>query len=175
MFEAAYFQPVAQESTDLYQLDLASGNVRRLTHDGDDGWIIPEIAWDPTNSYILWTESRFPDGMRVPTPVDVQRQLQQENELLTHPPTPDAGSLGPNNAVIPLEQRTRVLRFQLPAGPRARKWAGHLPRAAAPAEDPPRPRCSIREVLVDGALVLSRHGKALRSVSCAARRSGGSC
>jgi Tol biopolymer transport system component len=159
VFEAAYFQPVAQEATDLYQLDLASGNVRRLTHDGDNGWIIPEIAWDPTNSYVLWTESRFPDGMRVPTPVDVQRQLEQENQFLSHPPTPDAGSIGPNNAVIPLEQRTRVLRFQLPAGPAEtcpaprRRLKIHLGRAVR----------SVK-VLVDGALVISRHGKALRSV-----------
>ena len=50
---------MAQEATDLYQLDLATGNVRRLTTDGDDGWIIPEFTWDPTNSYVLWTESRF--------------------------------------------------------------------------------------------------------------------
>src|SRR3954470_13558854 len=114
VFEAAYFQPVFQETTDLYQLDLASGNVRRLTKDGDDGWIIPEFTWDPKNRYLLWTESRFPDGMRVPAPLDVQRQLEQENEFLTHPPDVDPGSVGPNNAVIPLEQRTRTLRFRLP-------------------------------------------------------------
>src|SRR4051795_2068862 len=114
VFEAAYFQPVFQETTDLYQLDLASGNVRRLTKDGDDGWIIPEFTWDPANRYLLWTESRFPDGMRVPAPLDVQRQLEEENELLTHPPDVDPGSVGPNNAVIPIEQRTRTLRFRLP-------------------------------------------------------------
>jgi hypothetical protein len=169
IFEAAYFQPVLQETTDLYQLDLATGNVRRLTKDGDDGWIIPEITWDPTNSYILWTESRFPDGMRVPAPVDVQRQLEQENEFLTHPPAPDPGSVGPNNAVIPLEQRTRVLRFALPA--------------AAGVDVCPAPRrlLTIRlgrgvrsvRLLVDGKVVLSRRGPGLRSVKLrrpAARR-----
>src|SRR4051794_8744931 len=116
VFEAAYFQPVMQESTDLYQLDLATGATRRLTHDGDDGWIIPEFTWDPKNEYLLWTEQRFPDGMRVPAPLDVQRQLAQEQEFLSHPPHPDPGSTGVNNAVIPLEARTRVLRFDL--GPR---------------------------------------------------------
>src|SRR3954453_15454642 len=114
VFEAAYFQPVFQETTDLYQLDLKTRGVRRLTHDGDDGWIIPEFTWDPANRYLLWTESRFPDGMRVPAPLDVQRQLEEENELLTPPPDVDPGSVGPNNAVIPIEQRTRTLRFRLP-------------------------------------------------------------
>src|SRR5882724_7517714 len=56
IFEAAFFQPLMQESTDLYQLDLATDAVRRLTHDGDDGWIIPEFTWDPQNRYLLWTE-----------------------------------------------------------------------------------------------------------------------
>ena len=110
-FEAAFFQPVMQESTDLYELTLATGAVRRLTHDGDDGWIIPEFTWDPTGRYLLWTEQRFPDGMRVQAPVDPQRQLAQEVELLEHPPSIDPGSTGINNAAIPIEARTRVLTF----------------------------------------------------------------
>jgi hypothetical protein len=114
LFEAAYFQPVLQESTDLYQLDLATGATRRLTHEGDDGWIIPEFTWSPDDGYLFWTEQRFPDGMRVPAPIDVQRQLAQEQELLSHPPTPNPDPNGVNNASIPLEARTRVLRFQLP-------------------------------------------------------------
>src|SRR3954453_1714023 len=125
VFEAAYFQPVLQETTDLYQIDLATGGVRRLTHDGDDGWIIPEVTWDPKGTFLFWTEQRFPDGMRVPAPLDVERQLAQEQEFLSHPPQPDPGSTGINNAVIPLEARTRVLRFQSPtrrpARPRARR------------------------------------------------------
>jgi Tol biopolymer transport system component len=128
IFEAAYFQPVFQETTDLYQLDLASGNVRRLTHDGDDGWIVPEFSWDPKNKYLLWTESRFPQGMRVPAPLDVQRQLADENEFLTHPPDVDPGSVGPNNQAIPIEQRTRTLRFKLPkrkAHAKHRRKRGH--------------------------------------------------
>ena len=59
-------------------------------------------------------EQRFPDGMRVQAPIDVQRQLAQEQELLSNPPSVDPGSVGPNNAAIPLEARTRVLRFALP-------------------------------------------------------------
>src|SRR3954471_1576234 len=129
LFEAAYFQPVLQESTDLYQLDLATGATRRLTHEGDDGWIIPEFTWPPDNSYLFWTEQRFPDGMRVPAPVDVQRQLAAEQEVLSHPPTPSPDPNGVNNASIPLEARTRVLRFELPhPAPVAKHHARRRPR-----------------------------------------------
>ncbi len=97
-------------------------------------------------------------------PIDVQRQLAQENEFLTHPPAPDPTSAGPNNALIPLEQRTRVLRFALPPG--------HA--ATCPA---PRRKLTVRlggrgqrrvtavRVLVDGRLVLARRGHALRRVT----------
>jgi hypothetical protein len=99
--------------------------------------------------------------MRVPAPIDVQRQLEEENEFLTHPPTPDPASAGPNNAIIPLEQRTRVLRFQLPSEP------AHAARCPAP-----RRKLTIRlgrhaksvRLLVDGRVALARHGRALRSV-----------
>jgi hypothetical protein len=111
IFEGSFFQPVMQESTDLYELTLSDGSVRRLTHDGDDGWIIPEFTWDPKNRFLLWTEQRFPDGMRVPAPIDVQRQIGDEVGLLMNPPQIDPGSTGINNAVIPIEARTRVLRF----------------------------------------------------------------
>jgi len=91
IFEGSFFQPVLQESTDLNELTLASGRVRRLTHDGDDGWITPEFTWDPPDSHLLWTEQRFPDGLRVQEPLDVQRQVAQEQELLSHPPQIDPG------------------------------------------------------------------------------------
>ena len=65
-------ESTAHRATAHFHVKLAenvpalSGNLRRLTTDGNDGWIIPEFTWDPTNSYLFWTESRFPDGMRVP-------------------------------------------------------------------------------------------------------------
>ncbi|HEX3796773.1 MAG TPA: hypothetical protein VHV57_19930 [Acidimicrobiales bacterium] len=68
IFEAAYEQPVAQESTDLYELDLATGSVRRLTTDGDDGWVTPEFTWYPTGGYLVWTEIRFPPVASCATP-----------------------------------------------------------------------------------------------------------
>jgi hypothetical protein len=115
LFEAGFLQPVGQEATDLYELDLATGSVRRLTTEGDDGWIIPEFTWDPTDRFLFWTEQRYPDGVRVPLPVDAARQLGQEEELLARPPTPDT-HVGTNVlSLVPLEARTRVLRFDLPA------------------------------------------------------------
>ena len=45
LFEAGFLQPVGQESTDLYELRMRyPEQVRRLTHDGDEGCQLPEIA-----------------------------------------------------------------------------------------------------------------------------------
>jgi hypothetical protein len=109
IFEAGFEQPVAQETTDLYDLDVATGSVRRLTHDGDDGWVIPEFTWDPTRSYLFWTELRIPDGLRVPLPLDVPRQTAQTQQYLANPVLPPVGfnHLQP----LPIEQRTRTGRF----------------------------------------------------------------
>jgi Tol biopolymer transport system component len=115
LFEAGYEQPVAQESTDLYELDLATGSVRRLTTDGDDGWVTPEFTWDPTHSYLLWTEIRFPPGLRVPLPLTAAQQVSDEAQLLEHPPVNDF-SLNTSNLLqpsLPLQYRTRILRFDL--------------------------------------------------------------
>ena len=50
----------------------------------------------------------------------VQPAAEDENEFLTHPPRFDPGSTGINNAVVPIEQRTRVLRFKLHKRPARR-------------------------------------------------------
>jgi hypothetical protein len=113
VFEAAYEQPVAQEATDLYELNLASGVVTRLTHDGDEGWVTPEFTWDPTNSFLIWTEIRFPTGLRVPLAIDPLTQLAAEAQFLAHPPLSDV-SINTSNLLqpsLPLEYRTRILRF----------------------------------------------------------------
>lgn len=74
VFSDSYLQPVFQQPTDLYALDLRwnagrtrfkPGAVRRLTETGKDGWVIPEFAFDPTGHRLLWTQNRFPDGVRV--------------------------------------------------------------------------------------------------------------
>jgi hypothetical protein len=113
IFEGAFEQPIAQESTDLYELNLATGSVRRLTTDGNDGWIIPEFTWDPTHAALVWTEQRFPTGVRVPLPLNPIAQLQADAQLLEHPPLGSL-SIQTSNLLepsLPLEARTRILRL----------------------------------------------------------------
>jgi Tol biopolymer transport system component len=116
LFEAGFLQPVGQESTDLYELRLAyPEQVRRLTHDGDQGWITPEFTWDPTNSFLMWTENRFPDGYRYPLPVELAEYAQHAQTLLESPPGPGIVDIGQNGigvAPLPLEQRTQTGTFQ---------------------------------------------------------------
>ncbi len=117
LFEAGFLQPVGQEATDLYELDLKTGSVRRLTTDGDDGWITPEFTWDPSGSYLMWTENRFPDGYRYPLPPDPAGYLSSLAQLLQNPPNP-GGSITQNGvgaAPVPVEQRTRIGVFLPPA------------------------------------------------------------
>jgi Tol biopolymer transport system component len=112
LFEAGFLQPVAQEATDLYEIDLATGSVRRLTHSGDDGWIVPEFTWSPDNSYLLWTEAKFKDDERVPLPLDPAAQLQRLQELATDPPTPHTPGPGSNQLeIFQLQRRTVIGRF----------------------------------------------------------------
>jgi hypothetical protein len=112
LFEAGFLQPAGQESTDLYELALRNPDVvRRLTHDGDEGWITPEFTWDPTNRFLMWTENRFPDGYRYQFPVAVTEYVNHFEALLSNPPGPgivDVGQNGVGVAPLPLEQRTQI-------------------------------------------------------------------
>jgi Tol biopolymer transport system component len=74
VFSDSYLQPVFQQATDLYELPLRwnvghtrfkPGTPRRLTRSGDEGWVIPEFAWDPSGRRLLWTQNKFADGVRV--------------------------------------------------------------------------------------------------------------
>ena len=74
VFSDSFLQPIFQQPTDLWELRLRwnrsrtrfkAGIPRRLTQSGDDGWVIPEFAWDPTGRRLLWTQNKFPDGVRV--------------------------------------------------------------------------------------------------------------
>jgi WD40-like Beta Propeller Repeat len=116
LFEAGFLQPVGQESTDLYELPLAyPQQVRRLTHDGDEGWITPEFTWDPTNSFLMWTENRFPDGYRYQFPVNRSEYVAHFEALLSNPPGPSIVDLGQNGvgvAPVPVEQRTQIGIFK---------------------------------------------------------------
>src|SRR5207247_11218165 len=88
VFEAAFLQPVGEETTDLYLLGLATGSVRRLTSDGEDGWIVPEFTWDPKGERLWFTENRLQPGERVGFPLDPVGQLQKTADFLQHPPSP---------------------------------------------------------------------------------------
>jgi hypothetical protein len=116
LFEAGFLQPVGQESTDLYELRMRyPEQVRRLTYDGEEGWITPEFTWDPTNSFLMWTENRFPDGYRYQLPVELDEWVTHFKSLLENPPGPDIVNVGQNGvgvAPLPLEQRTQIGVFQ---------------------------------------------------------------
>ncbi len=74
VFSDSFLQPALQQATDLYELALRwnrghtrfkPGPVRRLTTSGDDGWVIPEFAWDPSGERLLWTQNRFSAARRL--------------------------------------------------------------------------------------------------------------
>jgi hypothetical protein len=117
LFEAGFLQPVGQESTDLYITPFAEpSSVRRLTSDGDEGWITPEFTWNPSHKFLMWTENRFPDGYRYQLPVSFSEYLLQLEALLSNPPGPgivDVGQNGVGVAPLPLEQRTQIGTFAL--------------------------------------------------------------
>jgi len=94
LFEVGFLQPVAEASNDLYELDFAHPEqVRRLTHNGDDGWIIPEFVWDPAGVRLLWTETKYNDGVRMQLPPDPVRDLTELIAFLQDPTLPDLGGL----------------------------------------------------------------------------------
>jgi Tol biopolymer transport system component len=131
VFEAAFLQPIAEETTDLYLLDPGTGSVRRLTTDGGDGWIVPEFSWDPSNRHLWFTENRLPPGARVAMPLDPVKELREAKTMLESPPTPDASKLLVGDAALPVEQRTRTLTFHLPASAPRRKPKHHRRRCAS--------------------------------------------
>lgn len=74
VFSESFLQPVFQQATDLWELSLEwnrsrtlfrPGTLRRLTRSGEDGWVIPEFAWDPAGQRLLWSEAKFAPARRV--------------------------------------------------------------------------------------------------------------
>jgi Tol biopolymer transport system component len=116
VFELGFLQPIAQESTDLYELDLSTGNVRRLTDHGDNGWITPEFSWDPNSARLLWTESRFPDGTRMQEPIDPARDIREflayvSSGNLPIDPREGGGNVG-LDTVAGLQRRTLLGHYE---------------------------------------------------------------
>ena len=108
LFEAGFLQPIAAASNDLYELDLASGAVRRLTTNGDDGWIIPEFVWDPAGERLLWTEAKYDDGGRMQLPPDPARDAAELAEMMQDPPLPEGASPVGLTPAFLLDRRTMV-------------------------------------------------------------------
>jgi hypothetical protein len=112
IFELGFLQPVAQEGTDLYEIDMKTRSVRRLTHDGNQGWVTPEFTWDPSGHELWWTENRFPPGESVELPLNLLEQLKLTVAYLEHPDL-DLGSVTDFGTLpIKVEQRTRVAYFK---------------------------------------------------------------
>jgi hypothetical protein len=74
VFTDSFLQPVLQQPTDLWELKLRwnksrtrfkPGELRRLTTTGEEGWVIPEFAWEPGGKRLLWTQNKYPDDVRV--------------------------------------------------------------------------------------------------------------
>lgn len=64
---------------------LKTNSVRRLTYDGDEGWIILEFLWDLRRDRLFWTESKFVDGARVDLPADAAGELGELGALVGDP------------------------------------------------------------------------------------------
>lgn len=86
VFGESFLQPVFQTPTDLYELELQwnrgrtrfkPGAVRRLTTTGDQGWVIPEFAFDPSGKRLLWTQNKYPADVRVDMPC-ILRQIRAD-------------------------------------------------------------------------------------------------
>jgi hypothetical protein len=85
VFNETFLQPAFEQANDLYEITLRwnrrhmsvrqRGPVRRLTHLGGAGWIIPEFAWDPAGRRLLWTQNKLRGRVDEPT---VLRQIRLE-------------------------------------------------------------------------------------------------
>ncbi|HVU60831.1 MAG TPA: hypothetical protein VHD58_04150 [Mycobacteriales bacterium] len=122
IFDLGFLQPIAQEATDLYEYDMKTHSVRRLTFDGNQGWVTPEFTWDPSGRQLWWTENRIPPEDTVSFPIRVARQLELLIEFVEHPDLKLSSVRDFGTLPIPIEQRTRVAHFvgvSVPASYRA--------------------------------------------------------
>ena len=161
IFDLGYMQPIAQEATDLYMENLQTHAVRRLTTDGDQGWVTPEFTWTPDNRELFWTENRLPPGLAVPLPLNLALQAQNSVNYILHPQLNTKAVTYGNitNTVLPVQQQTRVMAFPGTCAPPASyTYALHHGRRA---------RVTKVVVWLNGAHVLTRTGRNLRKVTIA--------
>jgi hypothetical protein len=115
LFFGIFLTPAMPPACDLYEIDLATGLQRRLTHDGDAGYIIPEVAFDNRGRRLMWTELKTRDGIRVDQ--DPTRQLQDLQDLLQNPPpAPKQQDLHTGGELPDITWRTRIAEYTRPAG-----------------------------------------------------------
>lgn len=140
VFNESFLQPVFQQADDLYEISLRwnaahtsfvqRGPVRRLTHEGDRGWVIPEFAWDPSGTRLLWTESRFANRVDEPTilrqirdailaqlsgvhqigqvPFDIFTQVRDQVGKLLQDPASFGPPKGASTPSAPIDRRTLI-------------------------------------------------------------------
>ncbi len=111
VFEFGFLQPVFEQANDLYELNLSTRKVRRLTTDGDRGWIIPEFAWSPNGRQLLWTESKYNEGLRVDQSPDLAREVADEATFLMHPPQFGQKDVDPGGPSAMVVSKTRIGRY----------------------------------------------------------------
>lgn len=111
LFVAFFFQPIAPPGTDLYEIDIETRAVRRLTTSGDDGWIIPEFVWDPAGERLLWTEFRYQDRVRAGVPPEPAKEIA---ELTAPGLDPDIVNQHGGTGLVAGELRTRIGRYVCP-------------------------------------------------------------
>jgi len=77
-----FIQPRFEQATDLWELELhwnkkrskvKTGALRRLTTTGEQGWVIPEFAWDPKGKRLLWSQARFSAATRIDQGCTIRR------------------------------------------------------------------------------------------------------
>ena len=115
VFEIGWLQPIMEQSNDLYELDFRTRKVRRLTFDGDDGWVTPEFAWDPAGKRLMFTQLKWRDELRTGQPQDIARDIEEATNLLNDPPRVEEGDVGHGNQNSNLDRRTRIGRYVRPA------------------------------------------------------------
>ena len=91
--------------------------MRRLTFDGDDGWITPEFAWDPAGKRLIFTQLKWRDELRTGPAADIARDIEEAANLLNDPPRLEPGDVGHGNQNSNLDRRTRIGRYVEPALP----------------------------------------------------------
>ena len=128
LFFAIFLTPGLPPACDLYEINLATGKERRITTDGNDGWIIPELTYSQDGRYLMWTELEVIKGLRV----DGQPQNQPGDELslLTKPPSVPSNLLDKGKELFYVTERTRIGQFVSPASTRG---SAGLPGAGSSA------------------------------------------